>query len=134
MIQTLYTDTDDVIILLLVSYIYTHTQLYDQRSLVARQITQTPHNMAAMIGDSIQLNCSVQGYSDMTEWTINGDKTIYYRQKTMIIPRGFDLQRPGDGDYNLVIEEVDRDMAGPYQCSFPVVNLKESAELVALCK
>ena len=119
MIQTLYTDTDDVIILLLVSYIYTHTQLYDQRSLVARQITQTPHNMAAMIGDSIQLNCSVQGYSDKMEWTINGDNTIYYNKNP---------------DYNLVIEEVDRDMAGPYQCSFPAVNLKASAELVALCK
>ena len=90
--------------------------------------------MAAIIRDSIQLNCSVQGYSDMMEWTINGDITLYYRQNTTIIVPGFDIKRPGDGDYNLVIEEVDRDMAGPYQCSFPVVNLKASAELVALCK
>ena len=115
-------------------HIYTDTQLYYQRSLVARQITQTPHNMAAIIGDRAQLKCSVQGYSDMMEWTINGYITIYYRQTPKIIVPGFGLQQPGDGEYNLVIEEVDRYMAGPYQCSFPAVNLKASAELVALCK
>ena len=105
---------------------------------VPERITQRPSHSVVKIGDRVQLNCSVQGYSDVMEWKYSGgdlsEKTIYTSQNETTMEPLFEIQHPGDGEYNLVIDEVDRDMAGLYQCSFPAVSLNVPAQLVTLCK
>lgn len=117
---------------------------YVSGSRVRNDVVTGPKNTAARCGDTgVMLNCTVYTPTDYMEWREFLDepqgRRIYSSFNDIILDDRFDIYRSGldeDGqeDFNLIIKEVTRELAGTYMCRLILASQNELAELVSLSK
>lgn len=99
--------------------------------------TEIPVNMAAVMGNEVQFNCSANVTSDVLEWShfLNGsDSTrIYDTFSGQVLDSRFDVITTTVGGYYLVIKSASPDVGGSYRCFLFVADSRAYCEFVALC-
>ena len=107
---------------------------------VEAAFTEHPVNTAGRIGQEARLNCTIDlPPNDYLEWSSfvdggTGERIFLSQDPDDVLVEGYRIDSGGNGKYDLILENIQWDKSGPYECKMLLEGDKEGAQFVALCK